>query len=228
MCGVFGFVSEGGRGPNLGRLREMAKATESRGPHAFGFAWVDSRGRLKMFKAPGRISKNLGLLTMAEDAQMLIGHCRYATHGTPRNNLNNHPHPVDGGWFVHNGVIRNQPDLVEGYWLNPVTECDSEVLGLLIEELDGTLIERAIGAAQLCEGPLALLALWRSPRRLIAVRAGNPLHVGELAHGTYLASLKDGLPGTPFMLRDRSALSFAVKDNKTLMTAIALRAESEL
>ena len=65
------------------RLEAIARVTMRRGPHAFGFAWIDSRGRLKMFKKTGRIVDHLSLLAMAQDAQFLIGHCRYATHGDP-------------------------------------------------------------------------------------------------------------------------------------------------
>ena len=70
---------------------------------------------------------------MARNARMLVGHCRWATHGDPRNNLNNHPHPADGGWIVHNGVVHNHEDLRRRVRPLAVTECDSEVLGLLIE-----------------------------------------------------------------------------------------------
>lgn len=220
MCGVFGFVSNGGHNFDLRRLEKIALATESRGPHAFGLSWIDSRGRLKMFKKTGRISDHLGILEMAIDAEMLIGHCRYATHGSPQNNLNNHPHSVDGGWLVHNGVIRNHEKLIDDYSLAPVTDCDSEVLGLLIEELDGTLIERAIAAVQAAgDGPLVMLALWRSPKRMIAIRHGNPLHLAETPRGFYLASLSRGLPGDNYMLRNETALSFTLKDGKAKMVA---------
>lgn len=60
MCGVFGFVSNGGK-INMERLQTIARATERRGPHSFGFAWIDARGRLRCFKQTGRISDHLGL-----------------------------------------------------------------------------------------------------------------------------------------------------------------------
>ena len=83
----------------------------ARGPHAFGFAWLDWEGRLRMFKQTGKITSNLGLLRMMKNARIIVGHCRYATHGAPENNLNNHPHPADGGWIVHNGVVSNHEEL---------------------------------------------------------------------------------------------------------------------
>jgi glutamine phosphoribosylpyrophosphate amidotransferase len=72
MCGVFGFVSYDGKGPNLKRLRRIAEVTMARGPHAFGFAWLDWAGRLKMFKQTGRIVDHLDLLTMAANVEISI------------------------------------------------------------------------------------------------------------------------------------------------------------
>ena len=67
MCGVFGFVGFDGKGPNLKRLAAIARVTMRRGQHAFGFAWLDGAGRLKMFKQTGKIVDYLGLLMMARD-----------------------------------------------------------------------------------------------------------------------------------------------------------------
>lgn len=202
MCGVFGFVSWDGKGPSLKRLEAIARVTMRRGPHAFGFAWIDCKGRLKMFKQTGKISDHLGLLAMAADARLLIGHCRYATHGSPENNLNNHPHSADGGWIVHNGVIGHHEELIANHDLHPVTNCDSEVLGLLIEEGNGTLKRRCIEAVQYASGrPLVMLGLWK-PGRLIALRSGNPLSMGVCDGRAYFGSLDDGLPGKIIEIKD--------------------------
>lgn len=209
MCGVFGFVAKKDHEPDLAQLERIAKTTMRRGPHAFGFAWIDRKGRLKMFKQEGRIVDHVGLLNMARDARMLIGHCRYATQGDPANNLNNHPHPVDGGWFVHNGVIRDYHDLIRRHGLFPVSDCDSEVLGLLVERSEGSLVERSRLAVTSTErAPLVTLAIWNRPRRLIAVRRGNPLHIGRDRTGFYLGSLKDDLPGDVTRVEDGSILEF--------------------
>ena len=142
MCGIFGFVSDGEGEPDIDRLRKIAVVTESRGPHAFGFAWIDRRGRLRCYKQTGRISDHLGLLAMASDARMLIGHTRYATQGDPDDNINNHPHPVDGGWLVHNGMIPRYRETIDDWGLRPVSDCDSETIALLIERMDGPISER--------------------------------------------------------------------------------------
>lgn len=213
MCGVFGFVSYDGKGPNIKRLEIIAKATMARGPHAFGFAWLDWSGRLQMFKRTGRIVDHLGLLAMAKNARILIGHCRFATHGAPENNSNNHPHPADGGWIVHNGVVSNHEDLAAEYDLWPTTQCDSEVLGLLVGASQGSLLARCSATANVAKGNLTMLGVWGRPGRMIAVRNGNPLWLGETKEGErfYLASLRQGLPGEVKEVPNGSGLEFTAK-----------------
>ena len=208
MCGVFGFVAKDNGPLNLTILERIAKATERRGPHAWGMAWISKDGKMRMYKQTGRIKDCLGLLAMAKDATMLIGHTRWATQGDPENNLNNHPHPSDGGWIVHNGVIPNFRSIIKQHKLHPTTECDSEVLGLLVETLQGNLVSRCADAANIASGrDLVMLGLWK-PGKLVAVRSGNPLHCGETGRGYYLASLADGLPGDVSELADNQAVEF--------------------
>lgn len=209
MCGVFAWVSKDKKPVDIARLKAIATETMQRGPHAFGFAWIDSLGRLKCYKQTGRITDHLGLLNLAHDAQFLIGHCRFATHGDPGDRINNHPHPCDGGWLVHNGVIHNYQNLVWHHDLSPVSECDSEVLGLLTEKAKGNLIDRCVYAVgQTSPGPLVMLGLWSRPGRLVAIRRGNPLHIGFVSDGAYLASLSEELPGRVQQVKDNKALEF--------------------
>lgn len=210
MCGVFGFIARKDKGPNFRALEEIARSTETRGRHAWGLAWIDGEGRMRTFKQTGPISDALGLLRMANDARFLIGHCRYATAGDPGNNLNNHPHPADGGWIVHNGVIPYYRQIVRDFDLHPVSACDSEVLGLLIEDARGRLIDRCIGAIESVPlSPLVILGLWK-PGRVVAVRQDNPLHVSTTAEGIYLGSLAEGLPGKADRVPNNTALEFSI------------------
>jgi glucosamine 6-phosphate synthetase-like amidotransferase/phosphosugar isomerase protein len=219
ICGIFGYIADGDGKADLERLRRIARETMRRGPHAFGFAWVDGKGHLRMYKQAGRIVDALGLLAMARDARMLIGHCRWATHGTPDNNLNNHPHPVDGGWLVHNGVIPDYEGIVRDFRFRPVTRCDSELFGLLVERREGTLLRRMIDASGLAgEKPLTLAGIWNRPGRLVLVRRGNPLCLGTAAEGSYFASLPGGLPDGAEEMPDESAIEFT----KGKMRAVAV------
>jgi glucosamine--fructose-6-phosphate aminotransferase (isomerizing) len=211
MCGVFGYVRRGtaSGGPNLDALRAVARTTMTRGPHAWGMAWIGRDNRLRMFKRTGKIADALGLVVrLAGDAKFLIGHCRFATHGSPEHAANNHPHPADGGWIVHNGVLRQHDAIAASIGRPAVTDCDSEVLGMLIEEGTGGLMERCADAADAAgPAPFALLGLWK-PGKLVAVRKGNPLAMGTTDHGYYLASLPDGLPGKVRELADNTVTEF--------------------
>jgi asparagine synthetase B (glutamine-hydrolysing) len=51
------------------------------------------------------------------------------------------------GWLVHNGVVVNHASLVRQYRLASSTECDSEVLGLLVARIPGALGRRAARTA---------------------------------------------------------------------------------
>ena len=86
MCGLFGFMTRDGSGPDINRLKRIAIETQSRGDHAFGLAWVDRDGRLHMFKRPGPAMANLDDIERCRDALVVVGHCRWATHGSPPDN----------------------------------------------------------------------------------------------------------------------------------------------
>ncbi|NLF29473.1 MAG: hypothetical protein GX591_01145 [Planctomycetes bacterium] len=204
MCGVFGFITSDGHGPEIARLRRLALVTQSRGAHAFGLAWLDADGEIQTFKQPGPASRYLDELNRCRDAVVMIGHCRYATHGSPRDNRNNHPHVAGAGVIVHNGVIHNHQQLVQHYRLAQQSQCDSEVLGLLMARGAGSIARRSAWTANQARGDLAILGIWRAPARMLVARRGKPLHIGRSRHGFYFASLPDGLPGKAKPVADNS------------------------
>jgi len=186
-------------------LKRLAIVTESRGEHAFGMAWIDPSGCLRSFKRPGSASDGLADLNQAREATAVVAHCRWATHGLPEDNRNNHPHKSGRGWIVHNGAVTNHAELAAQFDLQTETECDSEVLGLLIAAKKGNLLEKAAFTHRQAKGSMALLGLWTNPVRMLVLRDGRPLHFGEDSRGIYFASLVAGLPGKPDMLRDLRA-----------------------
>ena len=192
MCGLFGYVGLK-FDPQL--FQEIAEHTEARrGGHAYGFAWRTAEGRIRMFKAPGRIPEFA--FEMCEDAVAIIGHTRYATHGTPQDNCNNHPHPSDGGWIVHNGMIGEYRRIASVHGLNFNTECDSEAFAQLIEVCRGSRKQRIETAMCKCDRtPFAALGLWGG--QMYAAVSGNPLSRVSVASGEYIASLAESLPGKP-------------------------------
>lgn len=97
---------------------------------------------------------------------------------------------------MHNGIIDNYEEIVARNGLHPLSECDSEVLALLVEDSpQREMLERCIDAVgYVAPGKaLALAGLWRSGRVVLA-RRGNPIWLARTGSGTYFASLPDALP----------------------------------
>ena len=204
MCGIFGYV---GTKLNVRDLYKVAQANLSRGDQAVGVAWIDpDLGTLKMRKQPGNWMRNPELLAelAADKPAMLIGHTRWSTNGNPAFNVNNHPHAADGGWVVHNGVITEYQGLIRRFGLNPVSKCDSEVIGLLAEQ--STLKTRQERLAQAIETvraetarmsgllKMAVLGLWNRPNRMVAYRTpGQPLYIIRQGNGVWFSSVAVGI-----------------------------------
>ena len=118
MCGVFGFVSYDGQGPDMARLRKIAAATMTRGPHAFGFAWLDWSGRMRMFKkteAHRRSPRSApdGRQRPDSGGSLSVGDAR-----RPREQPEQSPAPRRRGLIVRDGVVSNHEDLAAEYDLS--------------------------------------------------------------------------------------------------------------
>ena len=202
MCGVFGFMTSNGRGPNIKTLKTLAKVTELRGRHAFGLAWVDRHGGINTYKRPGAASDDLHDLEMVEDAVAVIGHCRWATHGSHERNINNHPHESGSGYVVHNGIFTSHREVAERFDIRTVSECDSEVLGKMIARGRGAIEKRVKFLSRHVDDSIAMLGLWANPVRFMMMKNGRPLHATDMDRGSYFASLIHGLPGDPYSIRE--------------------------
>lgn len=209
MCGLFAYI---GSKFNPQLMQKIAESTESRrGGHAWGIAWRTANGILRTHKRPGYIPPKA--FQVARNAGIVIGHTRYATYGSPQDNINNHPHPSDGGWIMHNGTIRDVryiqnefPEIV------PSSDCDSEVFAQLIEVMEGTRRQRIRKAVKMVNGsPFAFLGLWG--RTVYAASCGNPLHYVADEHGVYLASLAVSLPPGAIVVKPHQLHSFALPRN---------------
>jgi len=198
MCGVFGFVSSSINryGPNVDAICDIAQYNDAkRGGHAWGVSWIDSQGRLRSHKQAGRVNPVM-LANMVEDAVVLIGHLRFTTQGSELVNANNHPHPCDGGWMVHNGVLPEYSEIRDSFSTEPLSDCDSEMLAIAWTDAPSdNPTKRAEWMLKTCQPsryfPLAVLGLWKD--RLVAIRQGNPLCVYNNTDGYYLSSLS--VPG---------------------------------
>jgi predicted glutamine amidotransferase len=106
------------------------------GPHAWG--WMTYNGQqqdlgIRSFKFPGRSDTEkafkIQLGNIDPEPTWLVGHLRYATHGSPQDNRNNHPLPHGNVIGVHNGVLRNHDEiLAKTGRQDEKTEVDSEAI----------------------------------------------------------------------------------------------------
>lgn len=155
MCRILGF--------SLGANKEELDAGEiaailfpalvHQGPHAYGWMSWDGES-IEHEKFPGRCDTKAAWENILENvdpaARWFVGHTRYATHGSPENNVNNHPVPHRNIIGVHNGVLRNHDSIlaITGRE-DPTCEVDSEAIFAAVNKygpmkglrkIDGSLV----------------------------------------------------------------------------------------
>lgn len=192
MCGVCGFMSGYAGKPDQATFETVVADTATRGNHAWGIAWVDDKNRLRHYKQDGDVRNNMKRAwAMVRNAKAFILHTRWSTHG--KGNNNNHPHALDGGWLIHNGVVSNYEKLKreKQYWL--VSECDTEIICRLADLATGRLPDRMKTAIDQTTGNLVIATLWHNPERLVLARRGNPLWVGRGDDGLWFSSYGRGI-----------------------------------
>lgn len=112
----------------------MFAEMEQNGPHAWGFATYSEEDQVVTWsktegKCDSKRARRIQIERIDPNAKWAIFHSRYATHGSPSNNLNNHPirhHDIIG---VHNGVLENHEKIlrITGRY-DDKTEVDSEAI----------------------------------------------------------------------------------------------------
>lgn len=210
MCSIVGFIARQDSGPDLKRLAKIIRANHERGQDAHGMAWVDARGRFHVYKRPGAFRDNLHVLNAVQSARVVICHLRKTTQGHHKDNINNHPHVCDAGWFIHNGVISNYPQILSEWGLLASTECDSEVLGLLTGKFNESHViqwKRAIEQVDRTD-QLAIMAVYDRPARLVVGRRGKDLTWHKASEGLYFASLGGGFPHGGKEFRDSQVVEY--------------------
>lgn len=192
MCGIFGaFQIDRAKPISIGFLRRLGMAQISRGRHAWGIAWLTADGRVCAYKSPGVLPADFPD-AIDPNPVAVIGHTRWATHGDAGCNENNHPHPSDGGWIVHNGVVSGHKAIADEHRLSLMSDCDSEVIARLIEIGGRSLSRRMVFAVNATErfDPLAVAGLWPRPNRFALARRGNPVRMLAADSGNhYFGSL---------------------------------------
>jgi glucosamine--fructose-6-phosphate aminotransferase (isomerizing) len=183
MCGIVGYI---GKKSGVEVVLTGLEALEYRGYDSAGIALVND-GRSEVVKQVGRVS---GLIETVNgqnlDAQLVIGHTRWATHGAPTI-TNAHPQTNNNATIsvVHNGIIENFAELrerleAEGYSF--ASQTDTEVVPNLIDYYSKQLpsfaaaFEAALSDVQ---GAYAIAAVTTDePDTLYAARLSSPLVIG--------------------------------------------------
>ena len=186
MCGIVGYV---GNQPVVDILLDGLQQLEYRGYDSSGIA-ISDNGEIKIYKAEGKLQNLKDTLKSHNDeiqnAQMGIGHIRWATHGAPTL-INAHPHTCNCGRLalVHNGIIENFKELKaelekEGCVFRSQT--DTEVVAHLIASIYGKIknLTEAVRLATLrLEGAYALCVMHKDYKDTLVVTKRNaPLIIG--------------------------------------------------
>ncbi len=133
MCGIVGYVGKQKRAQEV--LLEGLTNLEYRGYDSAGIAYVTD-GNLVITKTEGKIS-NLKKIVEPSEANLGIGHTRWATNGKP-NTINSHPHKQGKITIVHNGIIDNYSEIKEQLQKDGVifkSETDTEVAAALLNQI---------------------------------------------------------------------------------------------
>ena len=178
MCGIIGYI---GKNDATKKIINTLERLEYRGYDSAGIAYYD--GNITIEKAVGKIN-NLKVKIRDNEANMGIGHTRWATHGGV---TENNAHPFCQGKFtiVHNGIIENygiiKNNLVKkGYAFN--SETDSEVIAALLDDIykdNGNTLDTIFRVSNILEGSYAVLIINSDELdKIYCIRKDSPLIIG--------------------------------------------------
>lgn len=193
MCGIVGYI---GHRQAYSVVVKGLQRLEYRGYDSAGVALLD--GDLNVYKKQGKVATLHDFAKDQDvDANVGIGHTRWATHGVP-SDRNAHPHVSNSGRLVmiHNGIIENYAAIKtelskKGYTFS--SDTDSEVFINFIEDIfQNTQVDLAEAvrlALTKVVGAYAIVILDKdNPDLVIAARKGSPLVVGLGKDEFFLAS----------------------------------------
>lgn len=186
MCGIFCQIGANAVGNTLKALKYL----EYRGYDSAGLAL--RRGDcLEMFKTEGRIAALRRIVEGIDEAEVAIGHTRWATHGAV-STANAHPFLSEDGNFaiVHNGIIENYRELREELKdVHFTSQTDSEAVAHLLQRnYGGDMLQAVLSTARMLRGSFAIAVLSVHSGALYAVKNKSPLVVGFSKDGAYMCS----------------------------------------
>lgn len=187
MCGIVGGKGEIGLRDMIDTLERL----EYRGYDSCGVGFkIGSRMDIK--KSVGYVENLRESISNDINVDIVIGHTRWATHGSVSEN-NTHPHVSDDGCFaiVHNGIIENYRDLKDKY-LDGVRfrgETDSEVIAqLLSKNYCGNVWEAFKATVGMLRGTFAIVMMNTYDNVIYFARRSSPLVLGKKGGNYYVSS----------------------------------------
>jgi len=186
---------------------EVLVRSERGGPHATGVAVLRDDGQHAFAKAatPARefVGRNEFLDVVGHfdgRATVVLGHTRWRTRGSERNNVNNHPVRTGSGAMAvaatHNGTVINADDLFREYGLERAGEVDSEILcrmagaAMGTEGIDPEAFLRLVAP---CQGQIsAVLVAEGRPGRVVVLKGNMPLEFRYSRKHRAVAYASDG------------------------------------
>jgi len=193
MCGIVGYIGDKNCVPIL---INGLKRLEYRGYDSAGIGII-SNGDSGLVKIKGKVSVlEEKVDQMHLQANLGIGHTRWATHGVP-NEINAHPHTNESKtlFLIHNGIIENYRTIKSelqklGYKFS--SDTDTEVLVHLIDSFinNGNNLCKAVQLA-LNEiiGTYGIAVIYKGePDKVVVARKGSPLVLGLGENENFIAS----------------------------------------
>ena len=181
MCGI---VAYNGKDKCKDLLLKGLSALEYRGYDSAGLALLTDTG-IEVIKESGKIARlKEEANSNKTDANIGIGHTRWATHGRPsRENAHPHTNNAKDIALVHNGIIENYQSLKDelikdGYSF--YSETDTEVIANLLDKnYEKDLPTTVKNTIDKLKGSYSLaLVSSRDPNTLVLVRKESPLILG--------------------------------------------------
>lgn len=192
MCALFGIIDNKGSISlplKINLLKSLAKSAEARGTNAAGIAF-NTHKKIDIQKA-GKPAHRINF-NIKWNPAVIMGHTRFTTQGTEKNNYNNHPFSGKNGSFAlaHNGVLYNDKELRMSENLpDSKIETDSYVAVQLIDKYKTADVnfDCLRTMAEKIEGSFCITVLDRE-NNLYIIKGDNPLVIADFGKFKVYAS----------------------------------------